>query len=74
MWYQVTKWLSDISDKLSSTHGDIGTSKTAVEKLLKAHDKQAENAKVHYALYVREGLYKRIIFPLPSGHGLIEES
>ena len=43
---QVTKWLSDISDKLASSHGDIGTSKQTVEKLLNDHDKQTENAKV----------------------------
>ena len=43
----MTKWLSDISEKLASSHGDIGTSKQTVEKLLNDHDKQAENAKVY---------------------------
>ena len=43
----MTTWLSDISAKLATSHGDIGTSKETVEKLLKDHDKQAENAKVH---------------------------
>ena len=49
---QVTKWLSDISEKLANSHGDIGNSKQTVEKLLTDHDKQTENAKVGTSVHV----------------------
>ena len=55
---QVTKWLSDISDKLASSHGDIGTSKQTVEKLLNDHDKQTENAKVGLFMWRKFLVYK----------------
>ena len=51
-----------MSEKLASSHGNIGTSKENVEKLLNDHDKLAENAKV-YTWHQKEcpTIYKAVL-------------